>query len=158
MKIDLAHESIIKRFKKPIFIAIIFYGIALVIMGLTFLFRSMGAIDVEDHYPWIIMTIVTLLYVVYAAIVVVMNKSLSGTMQRVIYAYVGLVVVGSFTARFVSGLKLSDTGAFRPIYILLIIVFLCVLALSVGFKSTLKFIDKRDAEKLARERDPEEPE
>lgn len=143
----------LKKINNPILIAIGFYLLAVILIGIVAALNAMGAIEVIPHYPWLITAILTLLFSVYGVGLLVYNQNLGRSIQLTTYSFVGLVVLGSLTAWFTSGLSIREAGAIRLVYLLLVIGYIAMLFLSIGYKSTLRFIEDRDNMKLARERE-----
>lgn len=151
-----SENKIVQKLTNPFILAAVFYLIALLVIGFTAVGRSLGFMDVEDTYPWIIMAVLTLLFNVSLAMLVVYRENISRSIQYTVYSYVLMVVIGALSAWWFSGLSLKETGTFREIYVLLIVVFSVVLVLAVGYKSVLGLIEQRDNMKLAREREADE--
>jgi hypothetical protein len=113
-------------------------------MGLGWLTRVSGLMDVEVLFPWAIATAFTLLFALLNSL---MSLSADNSIQYYgssVYSYVGLAFMNGVAARYISGVQLADAESYRWIYIVITIGFLVFMSMVNMMKKIVQFAEREE--------------
>ncbi|MFZ4633785.1 MAG: hypothetical protein ACOYNO_06220 [Saprospiraceae bacterium] len=128
----------------PLQQACIVFAVALLLMGLGWLTRVSGLMDVEVLFPWAIATAFTLLFALLNSL---MSLTADNSMQYYgssVYSYVGLAFMNGVAARYISGVQLIDAESYRWIYIVITVGFLVFMSMVNLMKKIVQFAEREE--------------
>lgn len=115
---------------------------------LAILMMGAGSIGGDANFPWLVSGALTLLFIIFNNAIGIFAESQFKYIQLSLYSFMGLIVSLAFAAYLISGQSIfGDGGINRTIFIILILAYFSLLALTFMIRNIADFLQERD-EKL----------
>ncbi|MEP7266414.1 MAG: hypothetical protein ABI844_02220 [Saprospiraceae bacterium] len=131
-------NKLVQRLANPLLQAVV-----IILLYLASIFVS-KSIDSEQNMPWTLAIAYQLLYIVYSAIIGLINKPFKFYWIFAIIGFVGLMFINSFLAARFSGMSMDEAGTYRWIYFVLTPVFLLFIGMVTLIKKIVSLAEKDD--------------
>lgn len=141
-------QSLFSRQISPIHQALMAFGGVLLFCIISSFF-NMSNEKLSQQFPWMIAAAFTLVYALFNSIFWISAQNSSQYISQSIMSYVGLAVVSGLLAYAISGLKPSEAGSIKAIFIILTFGYVVFLAIMGTIKQLIKFLNKEEQNKLA---------
>ncbi len=128
----------------PLLQAAVFFGVSLVFMLFTLLFRWLDWFPVDRVFPWSIATAFLLLYAVFSSLMSLTATSGLKYWGRSVYGFAGLALADGVAAWLTSGLSLGEAQSYRWIYVVIAICFLVFLSIVNLMRKIVSFAEKEE--------------
>lgn len=123
--------------------ALVFAGALLLMFG-GWALDKLGVFPTEPLFPWSIATAFTLLFAIFNS---VMSLNADNSMKywaASMYSYLALAFINGLAAWGFSGIRLSDAGSYRWIYIVITVGFLVFLSMVNFMKKIIEFAQREE--------------
>lgn len=123
--------------------ALVFAGAFILMFGGWALDKT-GIYLMDSLYPWSIATAFSLLFAIFNSL---MSLSADNTLKywgTSMYSYLGLAFMNGCSAWLLSGVRLSDAGTYRWIYLVVTIGFLVFLSMVNFMRKIVEFAEREE--------------
>lgn len=141
-------KSLFSRQISPFHQALMAFG-GVVLFCVLSLFFSMSNEKLTQQLPWMVAAAFILVYALFNSIFWISAKDSSKYISQSVLSYVGLAVVSGLLAYAITGLKPSEAGSIKSIFIILTIGYIVFLAIMGTIKQLINFLNKEEENKLA---------
>ncbi len=117
---------------------------ALLLMGGAKLLDWAGIVQMEQLFPWSIATAFSLLFAIFNSLMSLRSDNAMKYWGSSMYSYIGLAAVNGTAAWLFSGIRLSDAGTYRWIYIVVTFGFLVFLSLVNFVRKIVDFAEREE--------------
>jgi FtsH-binding integral membrane protein len=140
-------KSLFSRQVSPIYQALMAFGGVLLFCILSSFF-SMSNEKLTQQFPWMIAAAFMLVYALFNSVFWISAKNNSQYISQSVISYVGLAAASGLLAYAISGLKPSEAGSIKTIFIILTMGYVVFLAIMSTIKQLITFLNKEEQNKL----------
>ncbi len=129
---------------KPVYQAILIFGIAFLLAGLEKLSNLMGIMDSDPNSPWIVMTSFILFFAIANSIMSLRAENLNKYWAWSIMSFIVLLACSGFVATMISGLSFDEAGSFRWLFMVLTFGYLVFLSIARFVRQIVEYAVRQD--------------
>ncbi len=114
-----------------------------VFMLISLLCPKLG-IDVDPTFPWMVVAAFALLFAISSSFYVAFNTNFNAYFYKALASYLGLILLLSFLAYFLTGISIGDAGFYKWIIYVISFCFMVFLSLVNAVKRIVDFAQKEE--------------
>ena len=116
--------------------------------GLVFIFVSLImpklGVEVDQTFPWMVVAAFALLFAISSSVFVAFNADFNAFFFKAVLSYLGVILLLSLTAYFITGISIGDAGFYKWIIYVISFCFLVFLSLVNAVKRIVDYAQKEE--------------
>ena len=101
-------------------------------------------VEVDQTFPWMVVAAFALLFAISSSVFVAFNADFNAFFFKAVLSYLGVILLLSLTAYFITGISIGDAGFYKWIIYVISFCFLVFLSLVNAVKRIVDYAQKEE--------------
>ena len=139
-----SNQSIFEQRVDPVLQAAVVLGMVFVIDLFSMIIFGTGTLERSNRFPWLCAASFMLFFALFNAVLSAAAPNTAKYWGRSVYSFMGLALGAGLLAWAFSGLKISEAGSYRWIYLVVTVGYLVFLSMVALIKNVVTFAQREE--------------